>query len=162
VSNLFSELRFESLRFKSYSDLFKCTGSLKISLEPLRTSPKLSNVFSYSDWISEPDFYSDLTSDDREDSNIDSRHESRQSRQSDKDKELLALSFNKENKLFTYLDTDFTNDDLEKSERSQRENSRESKSRERNNSSKGSSLDHRYQSSEHEINPSAQINTIDV
>jgi len=100
-----------------------------------------------------------LDSEDREDSNIDSRHESRQS---DKDKELLALSFNKENKLFTYLDTDFTNDDLEKSERSQRQNSRESKSLERNNSSKGSSLDHRDPSSEHEINPTDHINSIDV
>jgi len=100
-----------------------------------------------------------LDSEDREDSNIDSRHESRQS---DKDKELLALSFNKENKLFTYLDTDFTNDDLEKSERSQRQNSRESKSRERNNSSKGSSLDHLNPSLEHEINPTDHINSIDV
>lgn len=103
-----------------------------------------------------------MDSEDREDSNIDSRHESRQSRQSDKDKELLALSFNKENKLFTYLDTDFTNDDLEKSERSQRQNSRESKSRERNNSSKGSSLDHQEPSIEHEINPTGHINSIDV
>jgi len=104
-----------------------------------------------------------LDSDDREDSrNLDSRLGSRQS---DKDKELLALSFNKENKLFTYLDTDFTNDDLEKSERSNRQKSSlDSKSRERNNSSKGSSLDQRDPSSEHDIliNPADQINTIDV
>lgn len=38
-------------------------GSPKTSFDALRTSPRLSNVFSYSDWISEPDFYSDLTSD---------------------------------------------------------------------------------------------------
>ena len=36
-------------------------GSPKTSFDALRTSPRLSNVFSYSDWNSERDFYSDLT-----------------------------------------------------------------------------------------------------
>ena len=84
------------------------------------------------------------------------------SRQSNKDRELIALSFNKEHKLFTYLDTDFTNDDLLKLERSQMQNYRESKNQERNNISQGSSLDQRDPSSEHEINPTDNINTIDV
>lgn len=58
----FLKVFLDSEFFSSFK-VFKLIGSPKTSFDALRTSPRLSNVFSYSDWISEPDFYSDLTSD---------------------------------------------------------------------------------------------------
>lgn len=64
--------------------------------------------------------------------------------------------------MFTYLDTDFINDDLVKLEHKQMQKYRENKSRERNYSSNGSYLYQCDQSSEHEISPTDNFNSIDV